>query len=97
MRFLHVDVSMSDGPVDQLRYAESTRSSRPSMRRTVRSSSLAAFFESGLNPAGPIRTVFLPPHSAHAPMAHLHGMIERGLSRSCGLSAELQDPFLGER
>src|SRR2546426_10562923 len=30
-------------------------------------------------------------------MAHLHGMIEPGLSRSCGLSAELPDPFLGER
>src|SRR6266571_7551844 len=37
------------------------------------------------------------PHSAHAPMAHLHGTIERGLSRSCGLPAELQDSFLGER
>src|SRR6266446_1693561 len=36
------------------------------------------------------------PHSAHAPMAHLHGMIERGLSRSCGLPADLQDSFLGE-
>src|SRR5712691_6178983 len=35
-------------------------------------------------------------HSAHATIAHLHGMIERGLSRSCGLSADLQDPFLGE-
>src|SRR3989442_15774152 len=30
-------------------------------------------------------------------MAHLHGMIEPGLSRSCGLSAELKDSFLGER
>src|SRR2546428_6132074 len=36
------------------------------------------------------------PHSAHAPMAHPHGMIERGLSRSCGLSPDLQDSFLGE-
>ena len=27
---------------------------------------------------------------------NLHGMIQRGLSRSCGLPEDLQDSFLGE-
>ena len=36
------------------------------------------------------------PHSAHAPMAHLPCMIHRGLSRSSGLPADLQDSSLSE-
>src|SRR2546422_2180603 len=40
-RFLHVDVSMSDGTADRIEVPESRRSSRPSMRRTKRSFSLS--------------------------------------------------------
>src|SRR5207249_4594207 len=57
--------------------------------------SLSAFFERGSNPATHSKCVSAP-HSAHAPLAHLHSVIERRLSRSCGLSAELQHLFLGE-
>src|SRR2546426_12505157 len=40
-RFLHVDVSMSDGTADRIEVPKSRRSSRPSMRRTKRSFSLS--------------------------------------------------------
>src|SRR5205807_7238920 len=40
-RFLHVDVSMSDRTADRIEVPESRRSSRPSMRRAKRSSSLS--------------------------------------------------------
>src|SRR5947209_4426486 len=44
--FLQTGLSMSDGTLDLLRYVESTRSSRPSMRRIVGSSSLSHFSQS---------------------------------------------------
>src|SRR5437870_11955467 len=62
------------------------------MRSWGETSSILCFHAAGRTHSNRVSA----PHSAHTPMAHLHCLIQRGLSRSCGLPADLQDSFLGE-
>src|SRR2546427_1080449 len=62
------------------------------MRSWGETSSILCFHAAGRTHSNRVSA----PHSAHTPMAHLHCLIQRGLSRSCGLPAALQDSFLGE-
>src|SRR5207244_3155268 len=61
------------------------------MRSWGETSSILCFHAAGRTHSNRVSA----PHSAHTPMAHLHCLIQRGLSRSCGLPAD-QDSFLGE-
>src|SRR5207244_6689691 len=88
---------MSDGTADESRFAESSRLSHPRMRGTTLVLLPFLFLRERFKSSRTHSNRVSARHSAHAPMAHLHGTIERGWSRSCGLPAELQDSYLGER